>query len=65
MDVGDAERAVKLSAQLFERGFYSSAVFFPIVPKGEAGLRLMMRADMDERLITEFAGHVKELTADL
>ncbi|WP_395293555.1 aminotransferase class I/II-fold pyridoxal phosphate-dependent enzyme [Kitasatospora hibisci] len=65
VDVGDAERAVKLSAQLFERGFYSSAVFFPIVPKGEAGLRLMMRADMDERLITEFAGHVKELTADL
>ncbi|MFF4383524.1 aminotransferase class I/II-fold pyridoxal phosphate-dependent enzyme [Kitasatospora sp. NPDC001547] len=65
VDVGEGERAVKLSAQLFERGFYSSAVFFPIVPKGEAGLRLMLRADMDERLIREFAGHVKELTADL
>ncbi|WP_344446128.1 aminotransferase class I/II-fold pyridoxal phosphate-dependent enzyme [Kitasatospora nipponensis] len=65
VDVGDAERAVKLSAQLFERGFYSSAVFFPIVPKGESGLRLMMRADMDEQLITEFAGHVRDLTSDL
>ncbi|MFD7417982.1 aminotransferase class I/II-fold pyridoxal phosphate-dependent enzyme [Kitasatospora purpeofusca] len=65
IDVGDAEQAVKLSAQLFERGFYSSAVFFPIVPRGEAGLRLMMRADMDEPLIREFAGHVKELTAGL
>ncbi|MGW6915333.1 8-amino-7-oxononanoate synthase family protein [Kitasatospora sp. NPDC054939] len=65
IDVGDADRAVELSAQLFERGYYSSAVFFPIVPKGEAGLRLMMRADMDDRLITDFAGHVRELTADL
>ncbi|AUG80586.1 2-amino-3-ketobutyrate coenzyme A ligase [Kitasatospora sp. MMS16-BH015] len=65
VDVGEAEAAVKLSAQLFERGFYSSAVFFPIVPKGEAGLRLMMRADMDESLITRFAAHVKELTAAL
>jgi 7-keto-8-aminopelargonate synthetase-like enzyme len=65
VDVGDADQAVKLSAQLFERGFYSSAVFFPIVPKGEAGLRLMMRADMDEALIRSFAANVKELTADL
>jgi 7-keto-8-aminopelargonate synthetase-like enzyme len=63
IEVGDADRAVALSAELFRRGFYSSAVFFPIVPKGQAGLRVMIRADMSAELITEFAGHVTELLA--
>ncbi|HEV2887928.1 MAG TPA: aminotransferase class I/II-fold pyridoxal phosphate-dependent enzyme [Jatrophihabitans sp.] len=62
IDVGEAHRAVALSAELFRRGFYSSAIFFPIVPKGEAGLRVMIRADMSAELITEFVGHVTELT---
>lgn len=63
IDVGEAERAVRLSAELLRRGFYSSAIFFPIVPKGQAGLRVMIRADMSAELITEFAGHVTELLA--
>jgi len=63
IEVGDADRAVTLSAELFRRGFYSSAIFFPIVPKGEAGLRVMVRADMSGELITEFIGHVTELLA--
>jgi 7-keto-8-aminopelargonate synthetase-like enzyme len=62
--VGDADRAVALSAELYRRGFYSSAVFFPIVPRGEAGLRIMIRSDLPKDRLTEFAGHVKELTAD-
>lgn len=61
IDVGEADRAVELSAELFRRGFYSSAIFFPIVPRGEAGLRVMIRADMSVELITEFVGHVTEL----
>ena len=63
IEVADEDRAVALSAELFRRGFYSSAVFFPIVPKGQAGLRVMIRADMPAELITEFAGHVTELLA--
>jgi 7-keto-8-aminopelargonate synthetase-like enzyme len=63
IEVGEADRAVTLSAELFRRGFYSSAIFFPIVPKGEAGLRVMIRADMSGELITEFVGHVTELLA--
>ncbi|HTZ42901.1 MAG TPA: hypothetical protein VMB79_03495, partial [Jatrophihabitans sp.] len=63
IDVGEADRAVALSAELLRRGFYSSAIFFPIVPRGEAGLRVMVRADMSAELITEFAGHVTELLA--
>ncbi|GAA3034649.1 aminotransferase class I/II-fold pyridoxal phosphate-dependent enzyme [Actinokineospora globicatena] len=63
IDVGDADRAVRLSTELYQRGFYSSAVFFPIVPKGQAGLRVMIRADMDRSDLTAFAAHVTELSS--
>lgn len=65
IDVGAADRAVALSAELFRRGYYSSAVFFPIVPRGQAGLRVMVRADIGRDELATFAGHVAELTADL
>ena len=62
--VGDADRAVRVSAELYRRGYYSSAVFFPIVPKGEAGIRIMIRADIGREQLADFAGHVRELTAE-
>lgn len=61
IDVGEADRAVALSAELYRRGYYSSAIFFPIVPRGEAGLRVMIRADLTAAEITAFVGHVTEL----
>lgn len=63
--VGDSERAIQLSAELYQRGFYSSAVFFPIVAKGEAGIRIMLRADLTREQLATLAGHVHELTAAL
>ncbi|GAB1511001.1 aminotransferase class I/II-fold pyridoxal phosphate-dependent enzyme [Actinophytocola sp. KF-1] len=65
INVGDADRAVRLSAELYRRGYYCSAVFFPIVPRGEAGIRIMVRADLDRELLTTFAGHVRDVTAEL
>ncbi|GHG62842.1 8-amino-7-oxononanoate synthase family protein [Streptomyces griseocarneus] len=62
IDVGDADRAVKLSAELYRRGYYSSAVFFPIVPRGEAGLRIMLRADLGREQIAAFVEDVKDVT---
>jgi 7-keto-8-aminopelargonate synthetase-like enzyme len=59
--VGDPDRAVAMSAELYRRGFYSSAVFFPIVPQGEAGIRIMIRADISHEQLATFAGHVGEL----
>ena len=56
--VGEADRAVDLSARMFESGYYCSAVFFPIVARGEAGLRIMLRADLPRALITDFASTV-------
>jgi 7-keto-8-aminopelargonate synthetase-like enzyme len=59
--VGEADEAVRLSAEMFRRGFYTSAVFFPIVPRGEAGLRIMLRADLTPEKIDEFAGNVRDV----
>lgn len=63
--VGEADRAIELSARLFQRGYYSSAVFFPIVAKGEAGIRIMLRADLPRERIAEFAALVTELTSSI
>lgn len=63
--VGEADDAVRLSAELYRRGFYSSAVFFPIVPRGEAGLRIMLRSDLSAEKIDEFADSVKDVIATL
>jgi 7-keto-8-aminopelargonate synthetase-like enzyme len=58
--VGEAEDAIRASAEILERGFYTSAVFFPIVKKGEAGLRIMLRADNTPEDIQAFAAAVHE-----
>ncbi|MDQ1742059.1 MAG: hypothetical protein QOE23_398 [Pseudonocardiales bacterium] len=63
--VGDGDQAVRISAELYRRGFYSSAVFFPIVPRGEAGIRIMLRSDISHERLATFADHVRELTATL
>ncbi|AOM39843.1 aminotransferase class I/II-fold pyridoxal phosphate-dependent enzyme [Xenorhabdus hominickii] len=45
------ERVIDAGRQILEAGFYVSPVFFPIVAKGTAGLRVMMRAGQTEEQI--------------
>lgn len=52
---GDNDRAVRLATRLYQRGYYCSAMFFPIVAKGQAGVRLMLRGDMTGAMTEEFA----------
>jgi len=59
--VGEDSRAVECSRELFERGYYTSAVFFPIVERGQAGLRVMVRADNRPEDVLAFAGAVREV----
>ncbi|WP_199746834.1 MULTISPECIES: aminotransferase class I/II-fold pyridoxal phosphate-dependent enzyme [Corallococcus] len=65
VEVGEQEKAVKLSRELYKRGFYCSAVFFPIVPVGKAGIRLMLRGDLPTERVQSFIGHLKEVLATL
>jgi 7-keto-8-aminopelargonate synthetase-like enzyme len=59
-ETGAEARAVAISARLFERGFYSSAVFFPIVERGKAGLRVMIRADNRPDDLRRFCAALRE-----
>lgn len=54
IDLGEVEKAVHVAGEVYRRGFYTSAVFFPIAPKGRAGLRVMGRADMCQEDIERF-----------
>lgn len=52
--VGDNDRAVRLSTELYRRGYYCSAMFFPIVARGQAGVRMMLRGDMTSTMTDDF-----------
>ena len=42
--IGDEASAISTARKLIDRGFYTSAIFFPTVPQGEAGLRVCVTA---------------------
>lgn len=58
---GDNERAVRLSNELYRAGYYCSAMFFPIVSKGQAGVRMMLRGDMSTAMTEEFVTVLERL----
>lgn len=62
--LGAAEKAVKRSQKIFQEGFYASAVFFPVVEKGQAGLRIMIRSDIPEADLIRLTDVIKEATLD-
>lgn len=65
VEIGEAKHALEVSQRVYERGFYTSAVFFPIVARGRAGLRIMGRADMEKEDMRVFCETVKECAADV
>ncbi|HEX4552284.1 aminotransferase class I/II-fold pyridoxal phosphate-dependent enzyme [Pseudomonas sp.] len=58
---GQAERANRIAGALSELGFFTSAVFFPVVAQGKAAIRITLRADMESALIRNFCEVVTEL----
>jgi 7-keto-8-aminopelargonate synthetase-like enzyme len=48
------DKAIEISSGIFRLGYYTSAVFFPIVAKDRAGLRIMIRADLEKEDILHF-----------
>ena len=49
--LGDPERAVRMSAELRERGLLVPAIRPPTVPEGEACLRISLTAGHTEEMI--------------
>lgn len=65
VDVGESFKAVNAAAELFKRGYYNSAVFFPIVARGEGGIRVMLRADLTEQQIDGFIETIHDVLSIL
>jgi 7-keto-8-aminopelargonate synthetase-like enzyme len=42
--IGDEEKAIETAEFLLRQGHYTSAVFFPTVPRGRAALRMCITA---------------------
>ncbi|MFG1914978.1 aminotransferase class I/II-fold pyridoxal phosphate-dependent enzyme [Micromonospora sp. NPDC048898] len=59
--VGENERAVRLATELYRRGYYTSAMFFPVVPRGQAGIRLMLRGDMTTAMTEGFIDALRDV----
>lgn len=54
--IGDELLSINMARELLQRGFYVSAVFFPTVARGHAGLRICLTADHTEEQLRAFAG---------
>ncbi|KUJ67114.1 aminotransferase class I and II [Streptomyces albus subsp. albus] len=54
---------IEAGRRVFEAGFYVSPVFFPIVARGTAGLRVMMRAGQTEEQIRGLCAVLAEVGA--
>jgi glycine C-acetyltransferase len=63
--IGDAVKAQQLSQRILELGLYAVGFFFPVVPKGQARIRVQMSAVHDrhhlEKAVDVFAQAGKEL----
>ncbi|WP_260963181.1 aminotransferase class I/II-fold pyridoxal phosphate-dependent enzyme [Pseudomonas citri] len=58
---GEAALANSLAVELAELGYFTSAVFFPVVPQGKAAIRVTLRADMEPNVIRSFCAKLTEL----
>jgi 7-keto-8-aminopelargonate synthetase-like enzyme len=58
---GEARLANRIAIELSNLGFFTSAVFFPVVAQGKAAIRITLRADMEPPLIRHFCELVTEL----
>jgi len=65
VNLGDEALTVQLAEALFAEGFYTSPIFFPVIGRGKAGLRLMMRANMETTEIERFCLSLQKLRSEL
>ncbi|WP_036578744.1 aminotransferase class I/II-fold pyridoxal phosphate-dependent enzyme [Brucella anthropi] len=62
--IGDEMTSIGCAQELLKHNFYASAIFFPTVGRGEAGLRVSLTASHQADEIESFCRVVKELLID-
>lgn len=60
LTIGDRDKAIGMSRQLLDHGFYVAPVYFPVTSRGRAGLRIMIRADVPRQVMARFTGLLRE-----
>lgn len=55
------ELAIECTQKLLALGFYVSAVYFPVVPRGKSGLRIMPRANVSKQIMQGFCSSIVEV----
>jgi len=58
---GETPLANRVAVELAELGYFTSAVFFPVVPQGKAAIRITLRADMEQDVIRTFCERITHL----
>jgi 7-keto-8-aminopelargonate synthetase-like enzyme len=61
IELFEIDDAVAAAEAIYRRGFYTSAVFFPIVAQGRAGLRAMGRADLEPADLQSFCMAIRDV----
>jgi len=64
VNLGTEERAVNGTRALLDRGIYGSAIFFPTVAKGKAGIRVCVTSDHTPEEITGLCAALSEIMDD-
>ncbi|QLF71724.1 aminotransferase class I/II-fold pyridoxal phosphate-dependent enzyme (plasmid) [Peteryoungia desertarenae] len=63
--IGDELQSVAIARQLLTLGFYTSAIFFPTVARGAAGLRICVTASHTEQQIRELCQAIARTLEEL
>ncbi len=59
--IKDESKAVEYSKKIYDGGFYTSPLFFPVISRGKAGLRIMIRADIQRADIKRFCDLITQI----
>ncbi|TIX92767.1 aminotransferase class I/II-fold pyridoxal phosphate-dependent enzyme [Rhizobium sp. P44RR-XXIV] len=62
---GDELIAIGAARSLFQQGFYTSAIFFPTVSKGQAGLRICVTASHTDDQIRSLCAAVEKIKDEI
>jgi 7-keto-8-aminopelargonate synthetase-like enzyme len=59
--IGEEDKLFEVGKALMEKGYYTSTVTFPTVSRADSGLRVMIRTNMYDEEILEFAKLIKSM----
>ncbi|WP_151613293.1 aminotransferase class I/II-fold pyridoxal phosphate-dependent enzyme [Sinorhizobium alkalisoli] len=65
VELGDELTAIGAARSLLDRGFYTSAIFFPTVARGKAGLRLCPTAGHSEDDLLALGHAIKDVLTEI